>query len=376
MSVQIKAVSGKKELKTFVLFANEMYKDNDYYVPSIVFDELSTFDKTKNGAFAFCDCQLYLAYKNGKVVGRVAAIINHKANEHWNVRQVRFGWIDFIDDIEVSAALLGAVADFGKAHGMNQIVGPLGFTDFDPEGMLVEGFDRVSTMALIYNHPYYPEHLKKLGFCKETGWIEYRIAIPESTSERHLNLAKAVQQRYDLKILKLSRREIIKQGYGRKFFELINQTYCNLYGFSLLSEQQIDSYVNLYLGLIDTKMITFVENGKGELIGAAAAIPSLAKALQKSRGKFFPFGWWHLFKAMFLKHSETLELLLVGVRPDYQNCGVNALIICDMAEHCRQLGFKYAETNAMLESNDKIQAMLRPFDKEQHKARWVFGKEI
>ena len=376
MPVQIKAVNSKKELKIFVRFANDMYKGNNYYVPAIVFDELSTFDKNKNGAFEFCDSQLYLAYKDGKVVGRVAAIINHKANERWNVRQVRFGWIDFIDDIEVSTALLGAVADFGKAHGMNQIVGPLGFTDFDPEGMLVEGFDRVSTMALIYNHPYYPEHLKKLGFGKETGWIEYRITIPEIASERHLNLAKAVQERYDLRILKLSRREIIKQGYGRKFFELINQTYCNLYGFSLLSDKQIDCYVNLYLGLIDTKMITFVENNQGELIGAAAAIPSLSKALQKSRGELFPFGWWHIFKAMFLKYSETLELLLVGVRPDYQNCGVNSLIICDLIEHFRKLGFKYAETNAMLESNDKIQAMLRPFDKEQHKARWIFGKEI
>ena len=376
MPVQIKAVSSKKELKTFVCFANDMYKDNEYYVPAIVFDELSTFDKNKNGAFEFCDTQLYLAYKDGKVVGRTAAIINHKANERWNVRQVRFGWIDFIDDLEVSTALLGAVADFGKAHGMTQIVGPLGFTDFDPEGMLVEGFDRVSTMALIYNHPYYPEHLKKLGFGKETGWLEYRITIPEVTSERHLTLAKAVQERYDLRILKLSRREIIKQGYGRKFFELINQTYCNLYGFSLLSPKQIDSYVNLYLGLIDTQMITFVENNKGELIGAAAAIPSLAKALQKSRGKFFPLGWWHLLKAMFWKRSETLELLLIGVRPDYQNCGVNSMIICDLAERFRNMGFKWAETNAMLESNDKIHAMWRPFDKEQHKARWVFGKEI
>ena len=376
MSVQIKVVETKAELKTFVRFANNLYKGNKYYVPSIVFDELSTFNKKKNGAFEFCEAELYLAYKDGKVVGRVAAIINNKANERWNAKQVRFGWIDFIDDIEVSSALLDAVTAFGKARGMNQIVGPLGFTDFDPEGMLVEGFDRISTMALIYNHPYYPEHLKQLGFCKETGWVEYRITIPESVPERHRNLAKIVKERYNLKVLKLSRREILKQGYGHKFFELINKTYCNLYGFSLLSPKQIDSYVDLYLSLIDTRMITFVENDKGELVGAAASIPSLAVALQKCRGEMLPFGWWHLLKAMFLKRPETLELLLIGVRPDYQNCGVNSLIILDLAERYREMGFKYAETNAMLENNDKIQAMWRPFEKEQHKARWIFGKEF
>lgn len=376
MSIQIKVVESKKELKTFVRFANKLYKDNEYYVPAIVFDELSTFNKKKNGAFDFCEAELYLAYKEGKVVGRVAAIINHKANERWGVKQVRFGWIDFIDDIEVSTALIEAVSAFGKRHGMDQIVGPLGFTDFDPEGMLVEGFDRISTMALIYNHPYYPEHMKRLGFGKETGWLEYRITIPEVTPERYIALANVVKERYNLKVLKLSRRQIIKQGYGQKFFELINQTYCNLYGFSLLSPKQIESYVDLYLSLIDTRMITFIENDKGELVGAAAAIPSLSVALQKCRGELLPFGWWHLLKSMFIKRPETLELLLIGVRPDYQNCGVNSLIILDLAERFREMGFKYAETNAMLESNDKIHAMWRPFEKEQHKARWIFGKEI
>ena len=376
MSIQIKVVESKKELKTFVRFANKLYKDNKYYVPAIVFDELSTFNKKKNGAFDFCEAELYLAYKEGKVVGRVAAIINHKANERWGVKQVRFGWIDFIDDIEVSTALIDAVSAFGKRHGMDQIVGPLGFTDFDPEGMLVEGFDRISTMALIYNHPYYPEHMKRLGFGKETGWLEYRITIPEVTPERYIALANVVKERYNLKVLKLSRRQIIKQGYGQKFFELINQTYCNLYGFSLLSPKQIESYVDLYLSLIDTRMITFIENDKGELVGAAAAIPSLSVALQKCRGELLPFGWWYLLKSMFIKRPETLELLLIGVRPDYQNCGVNSLIILDLAERFREMGFKYAETNAMLESNDKIHAMWRPFEKEQHKARWIFGKEI
>lgn len=375
-TITIKRVESKAEMKSFVRFANNLYKGNKYFVPAIVFDDIATFDKDKNGAFDFCDVELYLAYKEGEIVGRVAAIINHKANESWNVKQVRFGWFDFIDNIEVSSALLDAVSAFGKAHGMEQIVGPLGFTDFDPEGMLVEGFDRLGTMALIYNHPYYPEHMKQLGYTKQTGWIEYRITIPDHTPERLIRIAELVMERYKLKIRKLSRREIKREKYGHKFFDLINQTYCDLYGYSLLTPKQIDRYVDLYLSLADTRMFTFVENEKGELVAAGASIPSLSVALQKCNGEMLPFGWWHLLKAMFLKRSDTLDLLLIGVRPDYQNCGVNSLMFYDLIDTYRKLGFKYAETNALLETNDKIQAMWRYFDKETHKRRWIFGKEL
>lgn len=376
MSISIRRVESKAELKRFIRFANNLYKGNNYYVPAIVIDDLATFDKRENGAYDFCDVELYLAYREGEIVGRVAAIINHKANERWDVRQVRFGWFDFIDDIEVSTALLDAVSAFGKARGMNQIVGPLGFTDFDPEGMLVEGFDRLSTMALIYNHPYYPEHMQRLGYTKQAGWVEFRITIPDHTPERLSRIAQMVMERYKLKIRKLSRREIKREKYGHKFFDLINQTYCDLYGYSLLTPKQIDRYVDLYLSLADTRMFTFVENEKGELVAAGASIPSLSVALQKCNGEMLPFGWWHLLKAMFLKRSDTLDLLLIGVRPDYQNCGVNSLMFYDLIDTYRKLGFKYAETNAQLETNDKIQAMWRYFDKETHKRRWIFGKEL
>ena len=376
MSVQIKVVETKSDFKTFARFANKLYKGNKYYVPSMPFDDLATFDKNRNAAFEFSEAEFYLAYKDGKPVGRVAAIINHKANEAWKVKQVRFGWIDFIDDIEVSGALLDAVIAFGKSRGMTQIVGPLGFTDFDPEGMLVEGFDRVGTMALIYNHPYYPEHMIKHGYYKETGWLEYRITLPQTVSERHAAIADAVQERYGLVIRKPTKRQIKKENYGRKLFDLINQTYCVLYGYSLLSEKQIDQYVNLYLSLVDTKMLSFVEDSKGDLIAAAITIPSLSEALQKCNGEIFPFGWWYLLKAMFLKKPDTLDLLLIGVRPDYQNRGVNALICKDLIKTYKDMGFKYAETNANLESNTKIQAMWKPFETEQHKRRWVFGKDI
>jgi len=376
MSVTIKTVSTKKDFKTFVRFGNKLYKGNPYYVPSMPWDDLNTFDRNKNGAFEFSDAEFYLAYKDGNVVGRVAAIVNYKANEAWKVDQVRFGWIDFIDDIEVSKALLDAVVAFGKARGMKQIVGPLGFTDFDPEGMLVEGFDRISTMALIYNYPYYPEHLKKLGYVKETGWVEYRITIPEQLPEKHVKFAEIVKDRYNLKVRKLTKRQIRTENYGQKLFQLINETYCVLYGYSLLSPKQIDMYVDVYLSLVDMKMLSFIENQEGELIAAGITIPSLSEALQKCNGEIFPFGWWHLLKTMFWKKPDTLDLLLIGVRPDYQNKGVNSLLFVDLFQNYRKLGFKYAETNANLETNAKVQAMWTPFEKELHKRRWVFGKEI
>ena len=376
MSVSIKTVTTKRDFKIFARFANRMYKGNAYYVPSIVMDDLNTFDKAKNAAFEFCEAEFYLAYKDGKLVGRVAAIVNHKANEAWNVKQVRFGWFDFVDDIEVSAALLDAVAAFGKSRGMTDMAGPLGFTDFDPEGMHVEGYDRVSTMALIYNHPYYPEHMKKLGYHKETGWVEYRLTLPEAPSERHRSIAEAVKARYGLKVRKLTKRQVKKEGYGRKIFKLINETYCVLYGYSLLSEKQIDQYVDAYLGIVNMELLSFVEDSDGNLIAAALTIPSMAEALQKCNGELLPFGWWHLLKSMYWKRPDTLDLLLIGVRPDYQNKGVNSLVMVDLLERYHKLGFKYAETNANLESNIKIQAMWDHFEHELHKRRWIFAKEI
>lgn len=376
MAVQIKTVITKSEFKTFARFANKLYKGSKYYVPSMPMDDLETFDRNKNAAFEFSEAEFYLAYKDGKPVGRVAAIVNNKANQAWNVKQVRFGWFDFVDDLEVSKALLDAVVAFGKSKGMNQIAGPLGFTDFDPEGMLVEGFDRICTMALFHNHPYYPEHMKKHGYVKETGWLEYRLTIPAEVPERLKKLSQIVLERYNLKLVKKTKAQVKRENYGQKIFELINQTYCGLYGFSLLSPKQIDQFVDTYLGVINMNLLAFVENQEGELIGAAITMPSIAKALQKCNGEILPFGWWHLLKAMYWKPTDTLELLLIGVRPDYQNKAINSVLCVDIMENCHKMGFKYAETNANLEDNTKIQAMWASFEKEQHKKRWIFAKEI
>ena len=376
MAITIKNVTTKKELKTFVRFANKMYKGNPYYVPSMPLDDLKTLDKNFNAAFEFCEAEYFLAYKDNVPVGRVAAILNHKANKAWDVNQVRFGWFDFIDDIEVSKALLDAVITFGKQRGVNQIVGPLGFTDFDPEGMLVDGFDRISTMALIYNHPYYPEHMKKLGYTKETGWVEYRLTLPDEVPERHLKVAEFVTDRYGLRVVKKTKKQVYKERYGQKIFNLINETYCHLYGFSLLSEKQIDQFVDTYLGVIDMQMLSFVEDREGNLIAAGLTMPSIAETLQKCNGEIVPFGWYHLLKTMYWKRPDTLELLLIGVKPEWQSKGVNSLIFVDLLQRYKAMGFKYAETNANLESNTKVQAMWSVFETEQHKKRWVFGKEI
>lgn len=376
MSVEIRKVQTKKELKEFIHFANDLYKGDEYYAPSLISDDYNTFDPKKNGAFDFCQAQMFLAYKEGKVAGRVMAIINNRANETWKVKQVRYGWIDFINDEEVAKALLDAVAAWGKKRGMTDIAGPLGFTDFDPEGMLVEGFERVATMIGIYNYPYYPQILEKLGYTKETDWMEYRITIPDELPERYYKYADIVIAKNKLNVRKVTRRMVNKENYGRKFFKLINETYYKLYGFSLLSDKQIDAYTKLYLGLLDTRMVSFIENENGELVAAGVTMPDLTAALQKCGGKLFPFGWFHLLKAIFWKPCDTLDMLLVGVREDYRGKGLNAVLVTDLYPRLKAMGFKYAETTAELETNDSIQAMWKYFEREQHKRRRVYAKKI
>lgn len=376
MSVEIRKVQTKKELKEFIHFANDLYKGDEYYAPSLISDDYNTFDPKKNGAFDFCQAQMFLAYKEGKVAGRVMAIINNRANETWKVKQVRYGWIDFINDEEVAKALLDAVAAWGKERGMTDIAGPLGFTDFDPEGMLVEGFERVATMIGIYNYPYYPQILEKLGYTKETDWMEYRITIPDELPERYYKYADIVIAKNKLNVRKVTRRMVNKENYGRKFFKLINETYYKLYGFSLLSDKQIDAYTKLYLGLLDTRMVSFIENENGELVAAGVTMPDLTAALQKCGGKLFPFGWFHLLKAIFWKPCDTLDMLLVGVREDYRGKGLNAVLVTDLYPRLKAMGFKYAETTAELETNNSIQAMWKYFEREQHKCRRVYAKKI
>ena len=376
MAILIKKVSNKKDLKRFIRFNYELYKNNPYSVPDLYDDMVGTFSTEKNAAFEFCEADYFLAYKDDKLVGRVAAIINRRANETWNKKEVRFGWIDFVDDPEVSKALLDTVEAWGKERGMEAIVGPLGFTDMDAEGMLVEGFDQLSTMATIYNYPYYPQHMERLGFEKEADWVEYKLTVPDKLPEKFVRISEIILQKYNLKIRKLKRSEIKEKNYGQKIFDLINEAYAPLYGYSKMTQGQINQYIKTYLPLIDLRMVSLVEDEAGELVAVGISMPSLSKALQKAKGKMLPFGWFHLLKALFVKKPDVLDLLLVGVKPEYQRKGVNALLFYDLVPTYQKMGFKYGESNPELELNKKVQAQWSAFESVQHKRRRAFRKSI
>lgn len=376
MPVEIIKVRNRKQLREFVNFPERLYKDNPYYVPPLVFDQMDTLDQEKGAAQEFCKSGLYLAYKDGECVGRVAAIVNFKANEQWNHKEVRFGWFDFVDDAEVSAALMEKVYEFGREYGMESVVGPLGFTDFDPEGMLVEGFDRLNTMALIYNYPYYNQHLESMGFAKDTDWIEYKIFLPEQFPERLKRVSSIIKERCNVHLRPLTRKIIKSENYGLKVFKLINECYKDLYNFTVLPDHMAKKYLDFYLSLLDLRYLSMVENDKDELVAFGITMPSIAGALQKSRGKLFPFGWFHLLKSLYLKHEEGVEMLLVGVRPDYQNTGINSLLFADLFEKFSKWGVKWAETNAVLEDNLKNQGQWKDFENECVKRRRSYIKKL
>ncbi len=380
LSVQIKRVETKKDLKAFIECHYDLYEGNQYDAPNLYSDELNTLSKDKNAAFDFCEAEYFLALKEGKVVGRVAAIINNKANEKWDKKDVRFGWIDFIDDIEVSKALLKAVEDYGREKGMTSVVGPLGFTDMDPEGMLTWGFDQLGTMATIYNYDYYPKHMEKLGgWEKDNDYVEYRLDVPETAPEKYTKIAEMVEKRYNLHARKLTKKEIFEGGYGKKLFDLINVTYSHLYGFSELTDRQIDQYVKMYFPLADLDLITVVEDGNkdNQLVGLAITIPSLTRALQKChRGRLFPFGWWHLLRAIKFHKTEVVDLLLIGVLPEYRSKGANSLVFADLIPRYVKYGFKWGETHVEMETNESVQSQWGPLDPTMHKKRRCYRKAI
>lgn len=380
-AIEIKKVESRRDLCKFIDFHNELYKGNPYHVPNLYFDEMNTFRKDKNAAFDFCEAEYFMAYRDGKVVGRVAAIINHSANKKWERESVRFGWIDFVDDIEVSKALLKAVEDYGKSKGMKEIVGPLGFTDMDPEGMLLYGYDQLGTQATAYNYPYYPEHMDRMGgWEKDNDYVEYKLYVPEEMPEKYATIAKMIQKRYNLQVKKLKRNEIYgENGYGRKIFQVVNETFKDLYGYSKLTDRQIDQYVKMYLPMADLDLITIIEDWNTpdhKVVGVGISIPSLARALQKCGGKLFPFGWWHILRALKFHKTEVVDLLLIGVLPEYRQKGANALLFYDLIPHYQRLGFKWGETHVEMETNMKVQGQWQYLNREIHKRRRCYKKDI
>lgn len=379
--IEIKKVESKKDLKTFIDFHYDLYEGNEYDVPNLFSDEMNTLSKDKNAAFEFCEAEYYLAYKDGKLAGRVAAIINHKANNKWGKKSVRFGWIDFIDDREVSKALLDAVEKYGREKGMEDMVGPLGFTDMDPEGMLVWGFDQLGTMPTIYNYAYYPEHIEALeGFEVDNKYVEFKIMVPDEVPEKYAKIAMMIEKRYNLHVRKLTKKDIFQGGMGQKIFDLINDTYKDLYGYSELSQKQIDQLIKSYLGFLDFNLITCIEDwtdGEHKLIGVGITMPSLAHALRKCRrGRLLPFGWYHVLRAIKQHKTNIVDLLLIGILPEYRAKGANALLFADLIPWYQKYGIEWGETQVELETNAGVQGQWGALTPVMHKRRKCYKKII
>ena len=379
--VTIKKVSNRREMKAFVRFNYELYKDCPYAVPDLLEDTLDTFNPRKNAAFDFCEADCFLALREGKIVGRIAAIINHKANRTWGTNNARFGWIDFVDDEEVSRALLEAAEKWGRDHGCDKLTGPLGFTDMDPEGMLTGGYDQLSTMSTTYNYPYYPKHMERLGYTKEVDWVERKILTPEKDRPAHMDkyfrVAEMSAKRYNLHIRKFKNaREIRQGGWAQKIFDVVNKAYAPLYGYSEMTPKQIEQYVREYMPFLDMRLVTTVEDADGRIVAMGVGMPSLSRAIQKAHARLFPFGWIHLAKALYFKHADIVDLLLVAVLPEYQNKGVNAMLFADLIPVCQQMGFKFVETHPQLETNEKSQGQWAYLDAEIHKRRRCWQKPL
>ena len=381
--IKIKRVESKKELKQFIQFYYDLYRDNDCAVPFLYSDEMATLRRDKNPSFECCEAEYFLAYKDGCLVGRVAGIINKRANKRWERKSVRFGWFDFIDDEEVSSALLGAVEEWGRKKGMTEMVGPLGFTDMDPEGMLIEGFDQLGTMATIYNYPYYPQHMERMGgWEKDNDYVEYKLIVPQQdVPEKYKKVAELVMKRYNLHPMHPKRSQVFgKQQYGRKVLDVVNKTFGNLYGYSQMTEAQIDEYLKMYFPLLDMNLLCLIEDWNlpnHDVVGVGISISSMTRALQKCRkGRLWPLGWWYCLRALKLHKAECVDLMLVGILPEYQQKGANALLFYDLIPWFQKYGFKWAETNVEMETNEKVQSQWQYLEHIQHKRRRCFRKTL
>lgn len=376
MSIYVHPIAtDRDQLSQYVQFPIDLYRDNACYVPPLVIDQIATLSPEGNPAFDFCEAQSFMAFDNGEPVGTITAIINRAANEKTGQKQMRFGFMDFIDSDEVVDSLFEAVAQWGRERGMEEMVGPVGFTDMDPEGMLIEGFDEMGTMATIYNYPYYVRHMERLGFVKDADWIEYRITIPDGIPEKHQRIGEIVARKYGLKVLKYTSRKKIRREYGRAIFELVNEAYADLYGFVPLTDRQIEHYINVYIDVLRLEDVSLVVDSEGTLVALGISMPSLSQALRKSHGRLFPFGWYHLLKAI-KGHTDVVDLLLVAVKPEYQSKGVNALIFNDLIPRYIANGYKFAESNVELEGNESVQKQWEYFERRQHRRRRAWKKSL
>lgn len=375
-AIEIRPVAPvKSELRKYVQFGIDLYFGNKYFVPPLVFDEINTLMPDKNPACEFCDVQSFMAYHDNVPVGRITGIINRRVNATTGQKVCRFGFMDFIDDIRVTEALVKAVTVWGRHHGMKELVGPMGFSDLDPEGMLIEGFQEMGTNATIYNYPYYAEHFRRLGFEKEVDWVEYRMKVPEKVPDKYQRVADIVQRRFNLHTVPLTSRAKVKKEYGRAIFDLINECYSGLYGFVPLTPRQIDYYIDMYLGMLRLDDVCLVADENNALVGVGISMPSLSLALRSCEGKLFPTGWYKLLQAIRGK-TDVVDLLLVAIKPELQGKGVNALLFSKLIPAYIANGYKYAESNVELEGNENVQKQWEYFERRQHRRRRAWKKKI
>ena len=376
MAVEVRQIQTKRELKQFIQFANDLYADCPYYCPPLFFDEMNCFEAEKNPALEVCEYQLWMAYRNGEPVGRIAGIINRKANEKWSVKHVRFGWFDFIDDLEVSKALLDTVAAWGKERGMDGLNGPVGFTDFDHEGLFIDGYEYPAVMASLYNYPYYVRHIESYGLTKEADWVEIRVTPPAKVPERLARMAELIKERSHVRIDKVKNSRELVRKYGIEYMDVIDTAYQKLYNFQPMTVKQKNYYKDMYFPLLNFDFVTIVVNEKNEIVGVGLGMPDISDALRKCGGKLFPFGWYHLLKALKAKKMESFSFLLIAVRPDYQNRGINALFIVDQIPYINRYGIKRLETTNILETNTKNIANFTQFEHQIHKRHRAYIKAI
>jgi GNAT superfamily N-acetyltransferase len=373
MSLELKEVKNPKDLKKFVLFPFSLYKDNDYWIPPLIKGELETLNPDKNPAFEHCEAKYVLAYKDGKIAGRIAGIVNSRFIKYWKKKWARFCWLDFIDDKEVSKALFQDIEDWARSKGMEGINGPMGFSTFEQQGMLIHGFDELPTIASAYNYPYYPKHLENLSYEKETDYVEYEVKAPDKIPEKAVRICDIILKRHKLKTLKVkSTKDLLP--YADQVFDVVNAAYSPLFGFVPLTKKQIDHFVKKYFSFIQPDYTTVVLDKNDKVIGFQISMPSLSKAFQKAKGKLLPFGFMPVLKAM--KNPERIDIMIVGVLPEYQSKGVNSLFMTDLTKKCIEKGIKYAESNAELEENIKVQNFWRYYDARQHKRKRIYFKSL
>lgn len=372
--VEIREVRTRKERRVFAALPTKMYREVAQSIPDLISDEISNFNPKKNPAYEYCRTKQYLAYKNGKCVGRIAGIINNAANDKWSTKRIRFTRVDFIDDPEVSSALIAAVEEWGRSEGLTEIHGPIGFCDMDQEGMLIDGFEEEGMFITVYNPPYYVKHLEALGYRKDTDWMEFKITLPKQPNHKLNQLSEAVLKKNRLRLYEPKNKAEIKP-YIAKIFELYNVAYAKLYGTVELTQQQIKKYYDQFILLVNAQYVKIIFDDKNQLVGFGLAMPSLNKAVKRSNGRLLPFGWLRLLRAPYAR-VKVLDLYMIGVLPHMQNKGLTAVLMNSMAETARKNGIDYAETGPELENNHQVQALWKHYETRQHKRRRCWIKNI